>query len=67
MRTPPSWSPATITTSVAQQLGNGRLHIQAPTLENGSDWYTARSGEVSSAGLPVFSVGPDGWNHLRLL
>ncbi|WP_229890662.1 hypothetical protein [Streptomyces mashuensis] len=51
----------------ATQLGAGRLHIQAPTLDNGSDWYTARSGEVSSTGLLVFSVGPDGWDHLRLL
>ncbi|MFH8466041.1 hypothetical protein [Streptomyces sp. NPDC017991] len=50
-----------------QQLGNGRLHIQAPTLDNGSDWYTARSGEVSSAGLLVLSVSPNGWDHLRLL
>lgn len=51
----------------AQQLGNGRLHIQAPTLDNGSDWYTVRSGEVSTAGLLVFSVGPDGWDDLRIL
>lgn len=51
----------------ATQLGAGRLHIQAPTLDNGSDWYTARSGEVSSAGLLVFSVGSNGWDHLRLL
>ncbi len=51
----------------AQQLGSGRLWIQAPTLDNGSDWYTARSGEVSTSGLLVFSVGPTGWDHLRLL
>ncbi|MFC9280968.1 hypothetical protein [Streptomyces collinus] len=51
----------------AQQAGNGRLWIQAPTLDNGSDWYTARSGEVSTSGLLVFSIGPDGWDDLRLL
>ncbi|RZU28324.1 hypothetical protein EV284_6490 [Streptomyces sp. BK022] len=51
----------------AQQMGHGRLHIQAPTLDNGSDWYTVRSGEVSTAGLLVFSVGPDGWDDLRIL
>lgn len=51
----------------AQQVGNGRLWIQAPTLDNGSDWYTARSGEVSASGLLVFSVGPDGWDDLRIL
>ncbi|WP_239069562.1 hypothetical protein [Streptomyces sp. SID13666] len=50
-----------------QQLGQGRLHIQAPTLDNGSDWFTVRSGEVSTAGLMVFSVGPTGWDDLRLL
>ncbi|WP_371605086.1 hypothetical protein OG345_41810 (plasmid) [Streptomyces sp. NBC_01220] len=51
----------------AQQVGNGRLWLQAPTLDNGSDWFTARSGEVSASGLMVFSVGPDGWDDLRLL
>lgn len=51
----------------AQQLGNGRLHLQAPTLDNGSDWYTVRSGEVSTSGLMVFSVGPEGWDDLRIL
>ncbi|MGW2550117.1 hypothetical protein [Streptomyces sp. NPDC001635] len=51
----------------AQQLGNGRLHIQAPTLDSGSDWYTVRSGEVSQQGLLVFSVTPDGWDDLRIL
>ncbi|MFJ2745320.1 hypothetical protein ACIO3O_37315 [Streptomyces sp. NPDC087440] len=49
------------------QLGNGRLHVQAPTLDNGSDWWVARSGEVSASGLLVFSVGPDGWDDLRIL
>lgn len=43
------------------------LWLQAPTLDNGSDRFTARSGEVSASGLMVFSVGPDGWDDLRLL
>ncbi|MFF9901237.1 hypothetical protein [Streptomyces longispororuber] len=51
----------------AQQVGDGRLWIQAPTLDNGSDWHTVRSGEVSASGLLVFSVGPDGWDDLRIL
>ncbi|MFE6185469.1 hypothetical protein ACFQ6U_13690 [Streptomyces sp. NPDC056465] len=51
----------------AQQVGNGRLWLQAPTLDNGSDWYTVRSGEVSASGLMVFSVGPEGWDDLRIL
>jgi hypothetical protein len=51
----------------AQQLGNGRLWVQAPTLDNGSDWYAVRSGEVSRPGLLVFSVTADGWDDLRIL
>ncbi|MEU9781502.1 hypothetical protein AB0H92_11095 [Streptomyces phaeochromogenes] len=51
----------------AQQMGNGRLWIQAPTLDNGSDWYAVRSGEVSTSGLLTFSVGPEGWDDLRIL
>ncbi|MER5482653.1 hypothetical protein ABT024_05465 [Streptomyces sp. NPDC002812] len=51
----------------AQQLGNGRLWIQAPTLDNGSDWYAVRSGEVSQPGLLVVSVTAEGWDDLRIL
>ncbi|MFD0352884.1 hypothetical protein ACFVHW_03930 [Streptomyces sp. NPDC127110] len=51
----------------AQQLGAGRLWVQAPTLDNGSDWYTMRSGEVSQPGLLVFSVTAHGWDDLRIL
>ncbi|MFC9498873.1 hypothetical protein [Streptomyces sp. NPDC056982] len=51
----------------AQQLGHGRLHIQAPTLDSGSDWYTARSGEVSHQGLLTCSVSAYGWDDLRIL
>ncbi|MGW7090097.1 hypothetical protein ACWGH2_42310 [Streptomyces sp. NPDC054871] len=51
----------------AQQLGNGRLWVQAPTLDNGSDWWVMRSGEVSQPGLLVFSVTADGWDDLRIL
>ncbi|MFJ8301372.1 hypothetical protein ACIQ9R_36475 [Streptomyces sp. NPDC094447] len=51
----------------AQQLGNGRLWLQAPTLDNGSDWYAMRSGEVSQPGLMVFSATADGWDDLRIL
>lgn len=51
----------------AQQLGAGRLWVQAPTLDNGSDWYAMRSGEVSQPGLLVFSVTANGWDDLRIL
>lgn len=51
-----------------QQVGAGRLWVQAPTLDNGSDWYSSRSGEESQPGMLVFSVGPDGsWDDMRLL
>ncbi|MFJ4342707.1 hypothetical protein [Streptomyces sp. NPDC088915] len=51
----------------AQQLGNGRLWLQAPTLDNGSDWFAVRAGEVSQPGLMVLSVTADGWDDLRIL
>lgn len=51
----------------AQQMGNGRIWLQAPTLDNGSDWFAVRSGEVSKTGLLVFSVGPHGLDDLRIL
>lgn len=51
----------------AREMGNGRLWIQAPTLDNGSDWFTAIAGEVSVPGLLVFSSTEDGWDDLRIL
>lgn len=51
----------------ARQAGAGRLHIQAPTLDNGSDWFAGLSGEVSQQGLLVLSVTADGWDDLRIL
>lgn len=54
-------------TFAAKQAGAGRLHIQAPTLDNGSDWYALIKGEVSQSGLLVLSVTADGWDDLRIL
>lgn len=51
----------------AKEMGNGRLFLQAPTLDNGSDWFSQVSGEVSTPGLLVFSSTPDGWDDLRIL
>jgi hypothetical protein len=51
----------------AQEVGAGKLWVQAPALDNGSTWYTNRSGEASRAGLLVFSVGADGWSDLAIL
>jgi hypothetical protein len=51
----------------ARQAGAGRLHIQAPTLDNGSDWFAPLKGEVSQQGLLVLSVTAGGWDDLRIL
>lgn len=51
----------------AREMGDGRLWVQAPTLDNGSDWFTRVAGEVSVPGLLVFSSTPDGWDDLRIL
>jgi hypothetical protein len=51
----------------AKEMGDGKLWIQAPTLDNGSDWFTRISGEVSVPGLLVFTSTPDGWDDLRIL
>ena len=36
--------------------------LQAPTLDNGSDWFRARAGEDSDPGMLVFSVTDDGFD-----
>lgn len=51
----------------AKDCGDGRLWVQAPTLDAGSSWFTMRSGEVSSPGMLVFTVTADGWDDMRVL
>lgn len=51
----------------AREMGNGRLWVQAPTLDNGSDWWTGISGDSSKPGLLVFTTTEDGWDDLRIL
>lgn len=51
----------------AQQLADGRLWVQAPTLDNQSDWWSEISGDKSEPGLLVMSVTKDGWDDLRIL
>lgn len=51
----------------SREMGNGRLWVQAPTIDNGSDWFTQISGEVSYPGLMVFSTTENGWDDLRIL
>lgn len=42
--------------------GRTKWWLQAPTLDNGSDWYRATSGEDSDPGLLVFDITPDGFD-----
>jgi hypothetical protein len=41
--------------------------IQAPTVDNGSDWFRIQSGEDSDPGLLAFTVHADGWEGLTIL
>ena len=41
--------------------------IQAPTMDNGSDWYRYRQGSDSDPGLAVFTVTQHGWDDLKLI
>jgi hypothetical protein len=41
--------------------------IQAPTADNGSDWYRYRAGADSDPGMLVFTVTKNGWSNLELL
>lgn len=51
----------------AKECGDGRLAVQAPTMDSGSPWFTRLSGEVSVPGILVFSTTEDGWDDLRIL
>ena len=47
--------------------GGGRTWIQAPALDNGSEWFSRETGESSAAGLLTLTVGRGGWDRLRVL
>lgn len=44
-----------------------RTHIQAPSLDGGSRWYTETAGVHSAPGLLTFTVNGRGWDDLRVL
>jgi hypothetical protein len=46
-----------------------RWWLQAPTLDNGSDWFRHHKGYDSDPGFLVFTVtrGSSGWDNLRIL
>jgi predicted phosphodiesterase len=51
---------------VVKQSGS-RTHFQAPALDGGSQWFTEQAGVVAPAGLLTLTVGPFGWDDLRVL
>ena len=42
--------------------GRSKWWLQAPTSDNGSDWFRARAGEDSDPGMLVFSINDDGFD-----
>ena len=48
------------------QRGN-RTWFQCPTMDSGSEWYRDRTGEETSPGTLTLTVGPDGWDDLKIL
>ena len=44
------------------RTGKSKWWLQAPTLDNGSDWYRNKSGDDSDPGLLVFQINDDGFN-----
>jgi hypothetical protein len=49
------------------QPDRARWWIQAPTLDNGSDWYRLKSGDDTDPALLTFVVDGRGWSRLELL
>lgn len=47
--------------------GREKWWLQCPTLDNGSDWFSNKSGSDSEASLLVFRVDNQGWHDLTLL
>ena len=44
-----------------------RTHIQAPSLDGGSQWFTEMSGIESPGGILTLTVGNGGWDDLKVL
>jgi hypothetical protein len=49
-------------------IENGpRTHIQAPTVDSGSQWFAETAGMDSKPGMLSFTVTANGWDDLKLL
>lgn len=46
--------------------GRSKWWLQAPTLDNGSDWYRNKAGDDSDPGLLVFDITSDGFDLTSL-
>lgn len=44
----------------------GRTHIQVPTMDGGSEWFTQTSGMVSQPGMVTLELDQGRWNNLRV-
>ncbi|KRC52139.1 hypothetical protein ASE16_03565 [Leifsonia sp. Root227] len=49
-------------TGRSQRTGKSKWWLQAPTLDNGSDWYRNKSGDDSDPGLLVFEINDEGFD-----
>ncbi|MFI7678550.1 hypothetical protein [Actinophytocola sp. NPDC049390] len=47
--------------------GRAKWWIQAPTMDNGSDWYRLKAGDDTDPALLTFVVDGNGWSSLELL
>jgi hypothetical protein len=54
-------------TGRSHHTGRAKWWLQAPTLDNGSDWFRLMRGDDSDPALMVFTIGPSGWDDLKLL
>ena len=50
-----------------QQSGDARWLMVSPSSDNGSSWFTSRTGEKSDSGMLSFTVQSGVWENLRIL
>jgi hypothetical protein len=50
-----------------QQSGDARWLMVSPASDNGSSWYTSKTGESSTSGMLTFTVQNGAWENLRIL
>lgn len=50
-----------------QQSGDARWLMVSPSSDNGSSWYTSKTGEKSDSGMLTFTVQDAVWENLRIM